>query len=31
MDRCFLELKVEGEEAYETFQRVIENANVTAG
>ncbi|CAM6059149.1 unnamed protein product [Sphagnum tenellum] len=28
MDRCFLELKVEGEEAYQTFQRVIENANV---
>ncbi len=24
MDRCFLELKVEGEEAYQTFQRVIE-------
>ncbi|KAH0467634.1 hypothetical protein IEQ34_002667 [Dendrobium chrysotoxum] len=28
MDRCFLELQVEGEEAYQTFQRVIENANV---
>jgi elongation factor 2 len=28
MDRCFLELKVEGEEAYQTFQCVIENANV---
>jgi elongation factor 2 len=24
MDRCFLELKVEGEEAYQTFQCVIE-------
>ncbi|KAI3820418.1 hypothetical protein L1987_07965 [Smallanthus sonchifolius] len=28
MDRCFLELQVNGEEAYQTFQRVIENANV---
>jgi elongation factor 2 len=28
MDRCFLELQVEGEEAYQTFQRVIESANV---
>ncbi|GAU26301.1 hypothetical protein TSUD_55990 [Trifolium subterraneum] len=28
MDRCFLELQVDGEEAYQTFQRVIENANV---
>jgi elongation factor 2 len=28
MDRCFLELQVEGEEAYQTFSRVIENANV---
>lgn len=28
MDRCFLELQVEGEEAYQTFLRVIENANV---
>ncbi|KAF8104075.1 hypothetical protein N665_0181s0094 [Sinapis alba] len=28
MDRCFLELKLEGEEAYQTLQRVIENANV---
>ncbi|VYS57170.1 unnamed protein product [Arabidopsis thaliana] len=28
MDRCFLELKVDGEEAYQNFQRVIENANV---
>ncbi|CAD5179039.1 unnamed protein product [Musa acuminata subsp. malaccensis] len=28
MDRCFLELQVEGEEAYQTFQRVIEKANV---
>ncbi|KAG0546766.1 hypothetical protein BDA96_01G022200 [Sorghum bicolor] len=27
MDRCFLELQVEGEEAYQTFSRVIENAN----
>ncbi|KAG6635782.1 hypothetical protein CIPAW_11G066000 [Carya illinoinensis] len=27
-DRCFLELQVDGEEAYQTFQRVIENANV---
>jgi elongation factor 2 len=27
MDRCFLEVKVVGEEAYQTFQRVIENAN----
>ncbi|KAL0310862.1 UNVERIFIED_CONTAM: Elongation factor 2 [Sesamum angustifolium] len=25
---CFLELQVDGEEAYQTFQRVIENANV---
>uniref|UniRef100_A0A803NVR3 Tr-type G domain-containing protein n=1 Tax=Cannabis sativa TaxID=3483 RepID=A0A803NVR3_CANSA len=28
MDRCFLELQVDGEEAYQTFQRVIENTNV---
>ncbi|PQP97451.1 hypothetical protein Pyn_30904 [Prunus yedoensis var. nudiflora] len=28
MDRCFLELQVDGEEAYQAFQRVIENANV---
>jgi len=28
MDRCFLELQVDGEEAYQTFCRVIENANV---
>ncbi|VAI39498.1 unnamed protein product [Triticum turgidum subsp. durum] len=28
MDRCFLELQFEGEEAYQTFSRVIENANV---
>ncbi len=28
MDRCFLALRVEGEEAYQTFQCVIENANV---
>ncbi|KAL2528151.1 Ribosomal protein S5/Elongation factor G/III/V family protein [Forsythia ovata] len=28
MDRFFLELQVDGEEAYQTFQRVIENANV---
>ncbi|KAM0944696.1 putative translational (tr)-type GTP-binding domain, tr-type G domain-containing protein [Dioscorea sansibarensis] len=28
MDCCFLELQVDGEEAYQTFQRVIENANV---
>ncbi|KFK39865.1 hypothetical protein AALP_AA3G298800 [Arabis alpina] len=28
MDGCFLELQVDGEEAYQTFQRVIENANV---
>jgi hypothetical protein len=28
MDRCFLELKLEGEEAYTTYLRVIENANV---
>lgn len=28
MDRCFLELMLEGEEAYTTYLRVIENANV---
>ncbi|KAK8500724.1 hypothetical protein V6N12_031384 [Hibiscus sabdariffa] len=28
MDRCFLELRIDGEEAYQTFQRVIENVNV---
>ncbi|KAM0933664.1 putative ribosomal protein S5 domain 2-type [Dioscorea sansibarensis] len=28
MDRCFLELQIEGEEAYQTFRCVIENANV---
>lgn len=28
MDRLFLELQLEGEEAYQTLQRVIENANV---
>ena len=28
MDRCFLELQLEGEEAYMTYLRVIENANV---
>lgn len=28
MDRCFLELQVDGEEAYQNFLRVIENANV---
>ncbi|KAF9621706.1 hypothetical protein IFM89_027272 [Coptis chinensis] len=28
MDRCILELQLDGEEAYQTFQRVIENANV---
>ncbi|WOL14623.1 elongation factor 2 [Canna indica] len=28
MDRCFLELQVEGEEAYQSFRRVIESANV---
>ncbi|KAL6011068.1 pre-tRNA nuclear export protein [Asimina triloba] len=28
MDRCFIELQVEGEEAYQAFLRVIENANV---
>ncbi|KAJ3683581.1 hypothetical protein LUZ60_013808 [Juncus effusus] len=29
MDRCFLELQLDGEEAYQTFNRVIENVNVT--
>ncbi|KAI3832426.1 hypothetical protein MKX03_020660 [Papaver bracteatum] len=28
MDRCFLELQVDGEEAYQTFSRIIENVNV---
>jgi len=28
LDRCFLELMLDGEEAYVNFQRVIENANV---
>ncbi|GBG73856.1 hypothetical protein CBR_g17567 [Chara braunii] len=28
LDRCFLELQLEGEEAYQTYLRVIENANV---
>lgn len=28
MDRCFLELQAEGEHSYQTFLRVIENANV---
>ncbi|KAL5712158.1 pre-tRNA nuclear export protein [Ranunculus cassubicifolius] len=28
MDRCFLELQVDGEEAYQTFQRIIEKVNV---
>lgn len=28
MDRCFLELMLEAEEAYTTYLRVIENANV---
>eukprot|EP00898_Chlorokybus_atmophyticus_P007807 jgi/Chlat1/8027/Chrsp7S07764 len=28
LDRCFLELQLEAEEAYLTYQRVIENANV---
>ncbi|CAI5512388.1 unnamed protein product [Closterium sp. Naga37s-1] len=28
MDRCFLELQLDGEEAYQTFRRVIENSNV---
>uniref|UniRef100_A0A0A9DMW8 Similar to elongation factor 2 n=1 Tax=Arundo donax TaxID=35708 RepID=A0A0A9DMW8_ARUDO len=28
MDRCFLELQVDGEEAYQTLSRVIEDANV---
>lgn len=27
-DRCFLELQVEGQEAYQTFRRVIETADV---
>lgn len=28
MDRCFLELQLDGEEAYTTYLRVIENCNV---
>lgn len=28
LDRCFLELMLDGEEAYQTYARVIENANV---
>lgn len=28
MDRCFLELQADGEESYQTFLRVVENANV---
>lgn len=28
LDRCFLELMLDGEEAYQTFRRVVENANV---
>ncbi|OVA11882.1 Elongation factor [Macleaya cordata] len=28
MDRCFLDLQVDGEVAYQTFQRLIEDANV---
>ncbi len=28
MDRCFLELMLDSEEAYNTYLRVIENANV---
>ena len=28
LDRCFLELQLDGEEAYQTFNRVIENVNV---
>eukprot|EP00245_Coleochaete_scutata_P016009 TRINITY_DN7331_c0_g1_i1.p1 TRINITY_DN7331_c0_g1~~TRINITY_DN7331_c0_g1_i1.p1 ORF type:complete len:844 (-),score=226.07 TRINITY_DN7331_c0_g1_i1:545-3076(-) len=28
MDRCFLELQLDGEEAFQTYSRVIENANV---
>jgi elongation factor 2 len=28
LDRCFLELMLDGEEAYQNFARVIENANV---
>jgi elongation factor 2 len=28
MDRCFPELQADGEEAYQAFSRVIENANV---
>jgi elongation factor 2 len=28
LDRCFLELMLDGEEAYNNFRRVVENANV---
>ncbi|OMP04048.1 hypothetical protein COLO4_09990 [Corchorus olitorius] len=28
LDRCFLDLQLDGEEAYQTFQRIIENVNV---
>ncbi len=28
LDRCFLELMLDGEEAYQGFERIIENANV---
>lgn len=28
LDRCFLELMLDGEEAYQSFRRVVENANV---
>ena len=28
LDRCFLELMYDGEEAYNGFRRVIESANV---
>ena len=28
LDRCFLELMLDGEEAYQNFCRVIENANI---
>eukprot|EP00899_Mesostigma_viride_P009973 jgi/Mesvir1/18978/Mv18943-RA.1 len=28
LDRCFLELMLDGEEAYQSYQRVIESANV---
>ncbi|OMP09851.1 hypothetical protein COLO4_05077 [Corchorus olitorius] len=28
LDRCFLDFQFDGEEAYQTFQRIIENVNV---